>query len=56
MPQEYHSFEVTVRAATFDEAMRVMAERLGHDEDYGFEYQIVEWEAVDVPLIAAESS
>lgn len=35
---ERHRFTVTVDGCTHDEAHRVMTERLGHDEDYGFEY------------------
>lgn len=35
-----HTFTVTVKARTKGMAERVMAERCGYDEDYGFEYQI----------------
>lgn len=31
---------VTVEADTEDRAVQVMAERIGHDEDYGFFYTI----------------
>lgn len=37
----YH-FTVVVTTGTEDEAKQVMGERLGHDEDYGFEY-VVDW-------------
>lgn len=33
-------YTTTVTAATGDEADQVMAERLGPDEDYGFEYRL----------------
>lgn len=33
-------FTVTVTADTAREAEQVMAERLGHDEDYGFDYEL----------------
>lgn len=33
-------YTVTVSAATEDEADQVIAERIGYDEDYGFNYQI----------------
>ena len=33
-------FTVTVEASTYDEALRVMQERILHDEDYGFDYSI----------------
>lgn len=39
-------YTVTVDAATQDEADTVMAERLAHDEDYGFDYT-VGWEHLD---------
>ena len=35
-----HTFTVTVSGCTAEQAEQVMAERLGHDEDYGFDYQI----------------
>lgn len=35
-------FVVEVRGCTPAQAAQVMAERLNHDEDYGFEYQ-VDW-------------
>jgi hypothetical protein len=37
-----YTFTVTVRCATLDQARQVMAERIGHDEDYGFPYE-VDW-------------
>jgi hypothetical protein len=33
-----HNFVVTLTGCTQDEAEQVMAERLGYDEDYGFDY------------------
>lgn len=36
------TYTVTVQCKTQQEANIVMAERLGVDEDYGFDYQI-EW-------------
>lgn len=35
-----HTFLVTVTAASREEAVQVMAERLNHDEDYGFDYSV----------------
>lgn len=35
-----HTFEVTVHECTREQAEQVMAERIGPDEDYGFEYGI----------------
>lgn len=35
-----HQFTVTVSGCTVEEAIRVVQERTGFDEDYGFEYQI----------------
>lgn len=46
---ERHSFIVTVGGCTHDEAHRVMTERLGHDEDYGFEYTL-DWDEESVAL------
>ena len=37
-----HEFIVTVEGCTKEEAEQVIAERLNHDEDYGFDYTI-EW-------------
>ena len=34
------TYTVTVTAATKADADQVMAERIGPDEDYGFDYQI----------------
>lgn len=39
-----YPFLVIVEAETPSQAQEVMAERLGYDEDYGFEYK-VEWGA-----------
>jgi hypothetical protein len=38
-------FTVRVDAPTVEQARRVLDERLGHDEDYGFEYRL-QWEGV----------
>ena len=38
-----YTFITTVEANSADEANQVIAERLGHDEDYGFDYR-VDWE------------
>lgn len=35
-----HEFVVTVEGCSRKEAMTVMAERIGYDEDYGFHYTI----------------
>lgn len=35
-----HTFTVTVSGCSAEEARQVMAERIYHDEDYGFDYQI----------------
>lgn len=34
------TYTVTVSAATEEEADQVIAERIGYDEDYGFDYGI----------------
>ena len=39
-PPQVHSFAVAVTGCTEEQARQVMAERIGHDEDYGFAYQI----------------
>jgi len=39
-----YRYIVTVEASSREEAERVLAERLSHDEDYGFEYRLPEWE------------
>ena len=41
-----HTFTVTVKCDTEDQALEVMAERINYDEDYGFPYTI-EWDEVD---------
>lgn len=33
-------YVVTVKCETRDEAEEVMSERIGHDEDYGYQYEI----------------
>lgn len=38
---ETFTYTVTIRCATDADAERVVAERVGYDEDYGFPYQIV---------------
>lgn len=35
-----HQFTVTVECETEEQAKQVIAERIGHDEDYGFAYKI----------------
>lgn len=35
-----HRYEVTVSGCTVEQANQVMSERVNHDEDYGFNYQI----------------
>lgn len=35
-----YTFTITVTTDTIDHANQVIAERLGHDEDYGFDYTI----------------
>lgn len=37
------NFVVSVRTDNVDHARTVMTERLGPDEDYGFDYQITDW-------------
>lgn len=39
-PPTEHTFTVTVSGCTWERAKKVMAERILHDEDYGFDYQI----------------
>lgn len=41
-----YEFAVTVKCDTHEEAVQVMQERLGYDEDYGFTYT-VDWDEVD---------
>jgi hypothetical protein len=43
-----YRFVIAVEAETLDQAKRVVAERLDHDEDYGFPYQI-EWYRMSFP-------
>ena len=38
--RDRHDFTVTVTDCTAEQAEQVMAERINHDEDYGFRYQI----------------
>ncbi len=35
-----HVFEVRIGGCTYEQAQRVLQERLGHDEDYGFNYTL----------------
>lgn len=37
---EEHSYIVTITGCTKEEADQVIAERIDHDEDYGFEYSV----------------
>jgi hypothetical protein len=37
---EEHLFTVKVSGCTANQAVQVMAERIDHDEDYGFDYDI----------------
>ena len=41
-----YKFIVTVDAETKEQADRVMQERIGFDEDYGFDYSI-DWEEIE---------
>lgn len=43
-PLNKYRIEVDVMCQTLDQARQVAAERLGHDEDYGFEYRFGEEE------------
>lgn len=43
-PAHTHTFTVTVTCATADRATQVLAERLDHEEDYGFPYTLT-WAA-----------
>ncbi len=43
VPLQGFTFNVVVQARSRQQAVRVMAERANHDEDYGFEYHI-SWE------------
>ena len=36
-------YTVVIGSDTKVQADKIMGERLGHDEDYGFEYQILGW-------------
>lgn len=49
-----HKYVVVITAASRQEADRVMAERLGYDEDYGFSYRIPPWEELHEPSLAEE--
>lgn len=48
-----HLFTVTVEAETAALAEQVIAERLGHDEDYGFPYRL-DWQQAEPPTAPAE--
>lgn len=39
-PASEHTFLVTVSGCDREQAEQVIAERINHDEDYGFDYQI----------------
>jgi hypothetical protein len=41
--QRRFAFVVNIDCETLEQAQQVMAERLGHDEDYGFKYRLHEW-------------
>lgn len=40
MSDNSHTFTVTISGCTPEQAAQVIAERIGHDEDYGFPYTI----------------
>ena len=40
MSSKNFSCSFTISCETKDQAMQVLSERLGYDEDYGFDYQI----------------
>lgn len=44
--QPIYQFSVCVAADTLAEAEQVLAERLDHDEDYGFPYEITSYVAL----------
>lgn len=48
MTSDRHPFTVTVTGCAYDQALQVMAERIGPDEDYGFDYTI-DWSVGDLP-------
>ncbi len=47
---------ITVACANADEAEMVAAERLQHDEDYGFEYRFGPYEVADVVTLPVTES
>lgn len=38
-----HLFHVLISGCTAEQAAQVMTERLGHEEDYGFSYNSIDW-------------
>jgi hypothetical protein len=46
MEQNEYRYIVTIGADSVEKADQVIIERLGHDEDYGFDYTLA-WEVVD---------
>jgi hypothetical protein len=50
-----HHFIVTVDGCTHDQAHTVMRERLGHDEDYGFEYSVDFTDSTDLKAEAKDA-
>jgi len=53
MSTDYHA-AVAVTAATKDEADQALAERLTHDEDYGFPYGLAYSTTTLAPLVSAD--
>jgi hypothetical protein len=45
------TYTVVIGSDTQEQADQVMGERLGPDEDYGFEYQILGWGLSSFPQI-----
>ena len=51
-----HRFTVVIEAATEDQAETVMNERLGYDEDYGFQYRLLRWHPQISPHLSASKT
>ena len=49
------TYTVRVESETVEQADQVMAERLDHDEDYGFDYTLLDHERIDRGDIAVGS-
>jgi hypothetical protein len=47
--QPVFQFSVCIAADSLEEAEVVLCERLNHDEDYGFDYEITSWAAWPYP-------